>query len=118
MIKKLKQKSGETLVETLFAMLIAVLSMSLLCSAVMAASNINMQTRELDEAYEDELNAVEGMDDSVKKSTNQSLVITFYPDGQSSYSVYTSEIDGSSVTIYAEDDGEFLSYDYNRGGTQ
>ena len=42
MIKKLKQKSGETLVETLFAMLIAVLSMSLLCSAVMAASNINI----------------------------------------------------------------------------
>ena len=123
MIKKLKQKSGETLVETLFSILIAVLSMGILCSAVMAANSINMQSREMDNKYKTELNAVEGMnaveeEDKVDVKTNQHLVITFYPENKQSYSINTTELEGASTTVYGNDDGVFLSYDYNRGGAQ
>ena len=60
MMKKIKQNSGETLIETLVSMLIAVLCMGLLCSSVMAATNINKKTRELDDKYASDLQRAEG----------------------------------------------------------
>ena len=106
MIKKLKQKSGETLMETLVSMLIAVLCIGLLSSAIMAAANINKQTRELDQKFSDELNAVEGRTDEVTK-TDKNLVISFQPaDGTSAYT------ENATVTVYGDEDGAFLSYDY------
>lgn len=106
MIKKLKQKSGETLMETLISMLIAILCIGLLSSAIMAATNINKQTRELDKKYSDELNAVEGRSDDVRK-TSGTIVITFKPsDGSSEY------VKSATVTVYGEEDGAFLAYEY------
>lgn len=106
MIKKLKQKRGETLMETLFSMMIAVLCMGMLCNAVMAATNINRQTRELDEKYSDELNAVEGMADDITK-TEKELVISFQPaDGSPVYA------ENATVTVYGDEDSAFLAYDY------
>ena len=52
MIKKLRQIQGETLIETLVSLLIAVLSVLLLSTAVLASSKINQQTREMDEKYQ------------------------------------------------------------------
>lgn len=104
MIKKLKQKKGETLVETLFSMLIAVLSMGILCMAVMTATNLNMQTREMDEKYNSELRAVESLegDNEVKV-----LTITFKSeDGSILHESTTAE-----VTMYGGDESAFLSYD-------
>ena len=105
MITKLKQKSGETLMETLFSMMIAVLCMGMLCSAIAAATNINEKTRELDKKYSDELNAVEGMTDDTTSEKN--LVITFQP--QDGTPAYTEEV---IITVYGDEDSAFLSYDY------
>lgn len=111
MIRKLKQKKGETLVETLFSMLIAVLSMGILCTAVMAATNLNKQTREMDEKYNAELRAVEGLESTTYKTTKQ-LTITFKPeDGTSNYIEY------ADVELYGSAESAFLSYEY-KGGTQ
>lgn len=106
MIKKLKQKRGETLMETLFSMLIAVLCIGLLSSAVTAAANINQKTRELDEKYNDELNKVEGMSSGVA-TTDKTVVITFeHQDGEGNF---TEEV---IVTVYGDEESAFLSYDY------
>ena len=106
MIKKLKQKRGETLIETLFSMMIVVLCIGLLSSAIMAAANINRQTRELDEKYNEELNAVEGRTEGVSK-TEKDVVISFQPaDGSSAYT------EDATVIVYGDEDSAFLSYDY------
>lgn len=111
MIRKLRQKSGETLVETLVSMLIAVLSMGILCTAVMAATNLNNQTREMDEKYSSQLQEVESLD--VNADTKmQMLTITFQStDGSILYQSTTAE-----VTMYGGDESAFLSYDYEPGG--
>ena len=106
MIKKLKQKKGETLIETLFSLMIAVLCIGLISGAVTASANINRQTRELDKKYADELNAVEGMSDGISTS-EKDVVISFQPkDGSQSY---TEE---AKVTVYGDENSTFLSYDY------
>lgn len=107
MMKKLKSKRGETLVETLFSMLIAVLSMGILCMAVMTATNLNQQTREMDEKFSYELQEVEGLDDSADKET-KALTITFQSD-DNTILYQTTTVD---VTMYGSDEGAFLSYDY------
>lgn len=105
MIKKLRQKNGETLVETLFSMLIAVLSMGILCTAVMAATNLNAQTREMDETYSSQLQEVESLEGYTEV---QNLVITFKSaDGSIMKEQTTLE-----VTMYGDEDSAFLSYDY------
>lgn len=43
---KLKSQSGETLVETLFAMLIVVLSITMLAGAIVTAARINKSARD------------------------------------------------------------------------
>ena len=107
MIKKLKSKRGETLIETLFSMLIAVLSMGILCMAVMTAANLNQETRQMDEKYSSELREVESLDDAADKKTAV-LDISFYSeDGTILYQTTTAE-----VTMYGSNEGAFLSYDY------
>ncbi len=111
MIEKLKQKKGETLIETLVSMLIAVLSMGILCTAVMAANNLNSQTREMDEKYSSQLQEVEGLDENADTST-QTLTISFQStDGSILYQTTTAD-----VTMYGGDESAFLSYDYEPGG--
>ena len=106
MIQKLKQKRGETLVETLFAMLIAVLSMGILCTAVMAATSLNNQTREMDEKYRSELQEVEGWNGT---TNSKLLYITFKSkDGSRVMEV----VDDVTVQVYGGADSVFLSYDY------
>lgn len=107
MIKKLKQKKGETLVETLFSLMIAVLCVGLIYSAVMAATNINKQTRELDDKYNAELNAVEGLADDVKQFGEKNVVISFFVND-----VEIEDPIEAQVTIYGDEDSAFLSYDY------
>ena len=107
MIKKLKQKKGETLVETLFSLMIAVLCVGLIYSAVMASTNINKQTRALDDKHNAEIKAVEGLLEDAKQSGKKDVVISF--------SSGAGEISGPikvSVTVYGKEDSAFLSYDY------
>lgn len=51
MIHKLKSQRGETLVEIMASVLVAALSVALLFSCVMGASQINGTARESDEKY-------------------------------------------------------------------
>lgn len=57
--KKLSGQSGETLVETLFAILITVLSVSLLYGGIMVSAEINQRARQVDDVYYDALAAAE-----------------------------------------------------------
>lgn len=107
MIKKLKKQNGETLVETLVSMLIAVLSMGILCMATMTATNINMQIRELDEKYSSELRQVESLDDSIDK-TVQPLTVSFWSEDNTQ--MYDTTV--VDVTVYGGSESSFLSYDY------
>lgn len=59
MIKKLKKNKGETLIEALVSLLIAVLAMGLVASAAVAATNINEKTREADVKFAEELESAE-----------------------------------------------------------
>lgn len=101
MINKLKQQCGETLVEALVSLLIAVLSMGVLSSSVIAASNINQKTRELDSEYAEKLYNAEGMVE-VNEQTAV-LHIDFYDD-----TFTDAEVD---ITLYGGEDNDFVSYE-------
>lgn len=99
MIKKLLQKKGETLVETLVSLMIAVLAIALLSSCIMAATTINHKSQELDEKYSAQLQEAEGM-----YGTPQPGEVTIvFGDGS-----YTNV----DVTLYGNPDGMFGAYDY------
>jgi Tfp pilus assembly protein PilE len=68
MIRKLKQNKGETLVESLIAVLIAVLAMGLVATATISAANINKSTREADAAYAEELEKAEIFVETTKET--------------------------------------------------
>lgn len=48
---KLRSQSGETLVETLFAMLIVVLSITMLAGAIVTAARVNKSSRDLHTSF-------------------------------------------------------------------
>lgn len=111
MSKKLRQKNGETLMETLVSLLIAVLSVVIISTAVLATNKINQQTKALDEAYQSELQAVEGLEEDAYIGV-ESLSITFESkDGATTYEQISTE-----VMLYGNDKSAFLSYDYEIGG--
>lgn len=59
MMRKLKQNKGETLMEALVSLLIAVLAIGLVATAAMAAANINKNTNIADDAFAEELEKAE-----------------------------------------------------------
>ncbi len=98
MRKKLKQQIGETLIESLVALMIAILSMALLSTAVLTAANVNKATREADEEYASELQQAEGLQGIPEEAT---VKITF---GNGS-------VEQATVSLYGGE-GDFISYDY------
>lgn len=94
---KLKQQKGETLVETLAALLIATLSVMMLTSAITAGARINLKNREADQKITDDLKAAEECTDSLGDKT---LVIQF--NGMDKIQ--------TAVTLYGQGDGKFASY--------
>ena len=119
MIKKLKQKKGETLVETLFSLMIAVLCVGLIYSAVLSATNINSETRALDEKYNSELNAIEGM--TYAEKGTEHVVIEFNFEYKPTGEVLDEDNDQvdpnaktamAEVTVYGDEESAFLLYDY------
>lgn len=99
MIKKLRQKKGETLVETMFSLLIAVLAIALLTSCIMAATAINHKTQKIDEKYSTQLQQAEGMYGTPKEAE---VKIMF---GDGSHIIV-------EVELYGDEDGMFSAYDY------
>lgn len=59
MMRKLLENKGETLIEALVSLLIAVLAMGLVSTAALSATSINKSTREADKIFADELEAAE-----------------------------------------------------------
>ena len=51
-VKKLKNKRGETLIETLMAILVAVLAFAALSTAVLAAGKINAKVKSTDISFQ------------------------------------------------------------------
>lgn len=103
MIKKLRQKKGETLIEALVSMLIALLSMGILSSAVLVAANINKENRQRDAEYAEKLYQAEGMVEQMEEPEAQAY-IQFHEDlaGNSAY------ID---IILYGGEDNDFVSYE-------
>ena len=103
--KKLLQNSGETLVETLVAIVITVLSIGFLTSAVLASVNINKKVKDRDIKYKEDLQKAECLLDEDRINTNQLLDINFtYEEGSQNTVV--------KVDVYGEEDGIFVSYTY------
>lgn len=74
MIKKIKQKKGETLIETLVSMLIALLAMGLITTAVTVAGRMNQRNRDADQEFSKELEQVEIY---MAKKTQTDMTILF-----------------------------------------
>lgn len=106
MIQKLKQNKGETLIETMISMLIAVLCMGILCTSVAAATNINKKTREMDEKYAKELRIAESR--SAEAGTTEGKVIIDFAEEAD------VEID---VILYGAENADSPYVSYTKGGT-
>ena len=107
MFQKLKQNTGETLIETMFSLLVMVICMGILCSSVLAAVNINHETREMDETYAEELAAAESKD-AANGTVEGRVLIDFAVDED-------VKID---VTLYGagNEESPYISYEME-GGT-
>ena len=109
MRKKLREQKGEMLMESLVSLLVIVLSIGLLASCVMAATNINKQTRQMDEMYNAQLQAAEGRLAELEGVLNPQVTITFHSDDR------VNELGGDrsaqhiDVTLYGGD--KFISYE-------
>lgn len=103
MIRKLQTNNGETLIEAMISLLIAVFALGLVASATIAAANINKSTKEADKKFAEELQAAE----IYSAPTESKKLQIKFEDG--SFLV----IDGDNyvnVNVYGESDSTFASY--------
>lgn len=102
MKKKLRQQKAETLVESLVSLLIAMLSIGLLCSAMVAAANINRMTKEADEKFDQELRFAEmRISDEAHPMQEATLVIEYT----------TLESQQIEVNLYGGEESALISYE-------
>ena len=119
--QKLKQKKGETLVEALISMMIALLSMAFLCSSVMVATNINIANRNNDEKFSEQLKKAETMQTPNVEAGNDAskvLEVSFQKNGVEVEHVTVQNVGAieeseHSLIFYAGEENDiFISYDY------
>lgn len=93
-MKKLRSNRGETLVETLSALLIAVLVMAFLALAVVAASQINEKT--------------DGIDSPLvyDNATSSTITVTIQEKDNAAASKYSADVNG-----YTTADGRYHYYE-------
>lgn len=102
MRRKLRQQNGETLIEAMVSLLIALLSMMFLVTSVMAAAHINKMNREADETFTKELKYAEShISEEGYEAESKELVIDF----QSVDDVRTE------VEVYGGADSSLISYE-------
>ena len=102
MRKKIKAQNGETLIEAMVSLLIAMLAMMFLTTSVMAAAHINKATREADEAFEEELKYAEGrMEGEDREAEQKELLIDFQ----------TLDDVRVDVDVYGGKDSRLISYE-------
>ena len=90
MNRKLKSNAGETLVETLFSLLVIGLAMTMLAGAIMAAARVNKGARDFNTAFILD-NAKEVSPVTVKISGKTPISVNAYQtNDQNHYYYYTS----------------------------
>lgn len=108
MLKKLKSRAGETLVETLFAILIATFASILLASATTTAVELNRQARERDARNQKCLNILSNASPSGDSGQTVTIVGTADADPKT-IPVYYIDCDLSEEDEPA-DYGDYSSY--------
>ena len=101
MIKLTKNQKGETLVESLVALLIATLSVMLLTSALTASARINHTNMLSDDKYIRELKRAEEFQRDPAELPQEVSVIFEFEEG------ITME---KKVEVFGETDGRLISY--------
>ena len=90
MNRKLKSNAGETLVETLFALLVVGLAMTMLAGAIMAAARVNKGARDFNTAFIlDNAEEVSSVTVEISGKTPISVSVNAYRT-QNHYYYYTS----------------------------
>ena len=107
MFQKLKQKKGETLIEVLVSLMIALICMGILTLSVTTAARLNIEIQRLNEEYSTDLQKAEG---HLAPITGTPCVgIKIDEDGNGT--VEPAEIKTIDITLYgAGDDASFVSY--------
>ena len=105
LFRKLKSKAGESLIESLAAILIFTMASIVMYSMVTTAADINRTAKEMDETNQQHMIAVEkGLPDA----KNGSAIITF--------SLGSTEIAQTQVDIYGGQDDSLYTYFVHTGG--
>lgn len=102
MLRKLKSKSGESLIESLAAILIFTMASIVMYSMVTTSADLNRITKEMDETNQQHMIAVEK---GLEEYKNGSGTVTF--------SLGTTEIAEVPVDIYGGEDGSLYTYFMN-----
>lgn len=94
MNRKLKSNSGETLVETLFALLVVVLAMTMLAGSIVSAARVNKGAEDLNTAFQiSNAQAVPGVSVTVDRQTGEDSEISvtaYQTDDENKYCYYTT----------------------------
>ena len=102
---KLRSKAGESLIESLAAILIFTMASIVMYSMVTTAADINRTAKIMDETNQQHMIAVEK---GLPEAQNGSATITFSLDG--------TEIAETKVDIYGGTDGSLFTYFVQTGG--
>lgn len=92
MKQKLKNNSGETLVETLFALLVVVLAMTMLAGSIVSAARINKSAEDLDTAFRITNDGKSGSVTVTHSSGEKTLIPikAYQTDDENKYCYYTT----------------------------
>lgn len=101
MIKKIKSKSGETLVEMLVSITILVLALSILSAMLAAAYNSENAAREADKSFYEELSAAETQDYGTAYIGPATVKIT---------DAAGKEVSIENIKLYGKKEGGLRSY--------
>lgn len=104
LLKKLRSKAGESLVETLAAILIFTMASIVMYSMVTTAADLNRKAKETDQAVQSQMTAIEKGEESAKSGTEK---VTFSMNGST-----MAEVD---VDIYGGN-GKLYSYFARKAG--
>lgn len=101
-LKKLKSRRGETLVEILVSMAILTLSICFMVTMVMLSARFDEQARAEDVKFKEALEAVENFDGATVEHGKQVKLVPTVMDGTPTQSI--------DVEVYSSADGELKSY--------
>lgn len=108
--QKLHRQSGETLTETLVALLVITLSSVLLFTMVGAASHLNATARQQDDILYDALNQLARQEQAPPPRENADQVTIQQKGG-----AFSADF---PVTYLGDDGGALHAYQYQKGGAE